>query len=161
MYLDDILILAQSPSTLREHMKILAHELQSLGFVLNEKKCIWDPKRIIEFLGFLIDSVSMSIYLPVDKVQKVKKECRHILNRAHQSGRQLAQIIGLLSSIIPAVEIAPLHYRSLQRCRNIAVTSGNYDHLVKLSREAKNDLRWWLQHINQNNGRPVKPLILR
>ena len=54
-------------------MRALVQELECLGFKLNHKKCVWTPTQTIEYLVFLIDSVNMTISLPDDKLQKVKK----------------------------------------------------------------------------------------
>ena len=58
--------------------------------------------------------------------------------------RQLAQLIGLLTSTNPAVAPAPLHYRALQRLRNKALKNnqGNYDFQVRRSEELNGDLDW-------------------
>ena len=118
IYLDDILIMAQTKELLTSHMEILAWELQELGFKLNHRKCVWKPAQVIEFLGFLINSETMTIHLPEDKVQKVMKECRLLINKKSVTARELAHLIGLLTSTIPAVSVAPLHYRALQRLRH-------------------------------------------
>ena len=41
--------------------------------------------------------------------------------------RQLAHLIGLLSSSTQAIAPAPLHYRALQRLRNKALQQGRKD----------------------------------
>ena len=95
----------------------MASVLQSLGFTLNQQKCVWEPTHRIEFLGFIVDSKIHMISLPRDKLSKIRKECRSMSSKDRVTGRQLAQIIGLLSSAIPAILPAPLHYRALQRLR--------------------------------------------
>ena len=52
IYLDVILIMAQTKDLLRSHMGILAQELESLGFKSNHNKCVWTPTQTIEYLGF-------------------------------------------------------------------------------------------------------------
>ena len=68
--------MAQTKELLKAHIEIPAQELQNLGFKLNHKKCVWTPKREIEFLGFVINSTTMLILLQEEKIQKIKKECR-------------------------------------------------------------------------------------
>ena len=111
-YLDDLLVLAQSQQMLDQHIQLLAHELTSLGFKLNHKKCVWIPTQRLDFLGFQIDSIQMKLYLPSEKVEKITKECRHFVNKSEVSARDFAHLIGLLSSTIPTIEVAPLHYRT-------------------------------------------------
>ena len=81
VYLDDIMVMAQSAEILKSHMQTLARELQAVGFKLNHKKCVWEPVQVIEFLVFLVNSKTMKIYLPEEKIQKVMKECRHTINK--------------------------------------------------------------------------------
>jgi len=73
-YLDNILVLSQSKELLKSHM-------ESLGFKLNLKKCAWAPSQVIDFLGFLIDSTTMKLFLPEEKIDKILKECWHLLNK--------------------------------------------------------------------------------
>jgi len=129
IYLDDILVLASSKGQLMEDLAPVARQLEELGFTLNRKKWIWSPTQIIEFLGFIVNSIAMTIHLPHDKMEKIKKECRHVSHKQEVTARQLAHLVGLLSSSIPAIAPAPLHYRALQRLRNSALQQGrgSYD----------------------------------
>ena len=108
--------MAQSAQILKLHMQTLARELQALGFKLNQKKCVWEPVQAIEFLGFLVNSKTMKIYLPEEKIEKVMKKYRHAINKRSVTARHLAHLIGLLSSTTPAVSVVTLHYRGLQGC---------------------------------------------
>ena len=155
VYLDDILILAQSTQLLRAHMKMVAQMLESLGFKLNLKKCEWEPSQCIEFLGFLVNSTSMTISLPLTKLQKVQKECRALLRRTLVTPRQLAQLIGLMTASIPAVAQAPMHYRAIQRLRNRALLNKRYDDEVQMDEASELDLHWWIHQLRSHNGRPL------
>ena len=138
IYLDDLLLMAETQELLQQQLHHIMSLLTKLGFLLNLKKCILTPCRQLEFLGFIVDSLTLSLYVPSDKVSKIKKECRHMLNKQRVSARNLAHIIGLLSSVTPAVLQAPLHYRGLQRLRSSALRLFNpkhpdYDITVPLS----------------------------
>ena len=84
-YLDDILVMADSPRMLKSHLQLVMSNLQEMGFVLNEKKCQTEPSQTIECLGFLVDSRSLMFFLPQEKILKVKKECRRMMNNHHPS----------------------------------------------------------------------------
>ena len=45
--------------------------LENLGFLINWKKSDGVPTQVIQFLGFLIDSVEMVILLPEEKILKI------------------------------------------------------------------------------------------
>ena len=88
VYLDDWLLMASNPDLLKDQSEYVSSTLQSLGFLLNGKKCIMEPTQSIEFLGFIIDSRRMTLSLPAVKVNKIHKECRHILNLSEVTGHQ-------------------------------------------------------------------------
>ena len=39
--LDDILVVASSPNRKKEHMKLVAQHLQTLGFLTQQEVCVW------------------------------------------------------------------------------------------------------------------------
>lgn len=90
------------------------------------------------FLGFIIDSVAMKIFLSDDKIKQIGKEVNKILQTTKQvSARQLASLVGRLSVRIPARIPATLHYRKVQDLKNRAVAQGGYDQLVEISAEIR------------------------
>lgn len=156
VYLDNILLMASSKSLLKEHLAVTISRLTNLGFLLNFKKRVTELAQIMKFLGFVINSMEMTLSLPVDKVLKIK-EYSHALNCKEITGRQLAHLIGFLSVCIPAIQEAPLHYRALQRLRHQAVgpRGNNFDHSVVISQEAQQDLMWWVYNLSTNLSRPI------
>ena len=73
MYLDDIFEMAQTREGLKEHLSRMASVLQSLGFTLNQEKCVWEPIHRVEFLGFIVDSETQMISPLGDKLSKIWK----------------------------------------------------------------------------------------
>ena len=63
-YLDDLLLMSQSQVFLREHTALAIFLLQVLGFVINWEKSELNPVQKIIYLGFVIDSLRMTISLP-------------------------------------------------------------------------------------------------
>ncbi len=91
---------------------------RSLGFIIHPEKSMFEPKQEIEFLGFLLNSISMTIRLPTAKA------CVNLLDKGKITVRELAHVIGLLVSSLPGVQFGELHYRKLeinktQLCREI------------------------------------------
>lgn len=127
IYLDDILILTQSQSIEKEHIAQVAELLSRLGFTINTKKSVLDPTQSMEFLGFVVRSTLMTLSLPQEKVAKTRKEYQHLKNHLRTTPRQLCPPDW---SAHPAVDLAPLHYRALQRLRNKALIQGWGDSLI-------------------------------
>ena len=98
MYLDDILMMAQTREGLKEHLSQMSSVLQSLGFILNQQKCVWEPTRRIEFLEFIVDSETQMIFRPGEKLSKLWKECRNMSDKDRVTGRQLAQMVAIIGN---------------------------------------------------------------
>ena len=75
IYLDVMLIMAQSRDTALQHASTALDLLQGLGFMINYLKSVLDPSTKMEFLGFEVDSLTLSLALPRDKIRNVRKEC--------------------------------------------------------------------------------------
>jgi len=63
-YIDDMLLIADSPAQVNEHVAVVQFVLENLGFVLNVEKSITTPSQRIEFLGLIVDTTTMQICLP-------------------------------------------------------------------------------------------------
>ena len=63
--------------------------------------------------------------------------------------RELSQVLGLLTSSIPGVMYGPIHHRSLDMNKAMALqgTRGNYDQRMTLSSSVKHDLHWWVNNV--------------
>ena len=111
----------------------------------------------IEFLGFKVDSNTMHLYLPHKKLE-IRKECKSVRAQGHLTVRRLAHLIGLLTSTIPAVLPAPLHYRALQRLKGKALRNSRhcYNTVIPLDEGALKDLDWWIVHATGSNSKPIK-----
>lgn len=60
VYLDDILIMAESKQLATQHAQLVASTLENLGFVVNYEKSVLTPSLQMEFLGFLVDSKTLT-----------------------------------------------------------------------------------------------------
>ena len=71
IFLDDILLIGSSVEECLSQLSFLRDLLQSLGFVINVNKSQLIPVTRIVYLGFLIDTISMTLSLPDEKVDKI------------------------------------------------------------------------------------------
>ena len=79
IYLDDFLLMASTEETLSYHVTLTVTLLEMLGFVVNYQKSQLNPTQLIEFLGFRINSITITISHPLDKVKGIRKECQKVL----------------------------------------------------------------------------------
>ena len=109
IYLDDILIMAETETLAKHHAQTTCNLLEALGFVINFQKSILVPSKEMEFLGFLIDSRTMTLALPREKIRKGQ----HLIDLQVVTVRELARVLGFLTSTIQVVFPAPLDFRHL------------------------------------------------
>ena len=157
IYMDDMLLMADSKQKLAEHIQSTLFLLKNLGFIVNSKKSILQPTQEIEFLGMIVSSLSMDLKLPGEKIRKIRQEARHLLQLKQPSAHLLSQFLGKLNATSPALQMAPLFCRSLQICLKQALTDNqqNYQAAVQLSPQALEDLQWWELHLSSWNGRSL------
>ena len=79
IYLDDILLIAPTADLCLAQGKFLMKLLQDLGFLVNINKSVLTPTQRIIFLGFLIDSVNMTISLPEEKQLAIIQKANSLL----------------------------------------------------------------------------------
>jgi len=159
IYLDDMLFLNQSEEGLRSDMDRAVSLLQSLGWLISWDKSHMTPSQVLEFLGLVIDSRSLSFALPPEKIARTRLLCQRALDKDRISLRDLASIMGMFSWAIPAVPFAQAHYRRVQQSliAQLRWNGGDFDGFVRLTRSAREDLSWWVQNVEFVNGRTLFP----
>lgn len=150
-YLDDCLLIGNTELECSNNVRCTLEIFQRLGFTINYEKSCLTPSNSIIFLGFLLNSSSMTIRLPSIKINKIKSACNNlIVNRSSVTIRELASLIGLLVSTFPAIKFGPLFYRNLESDKNISLreVAGNFDRRISLSSNSVSDIQWWLSNID-------------
>ena len=117
----------------------------SLRFIVHPEKSCFVPNHLITFMGFIIDSITMTVYQTSEKIEKIIHTCQGLLEYAHPTIREVASTLGLLISNFPAAKLGPLHFRSLDKNKTEALrlNKGNFDAFMQLSELLRNDLQWW------------------
>ena len=105
--------------------------------------------QVVTLLGFIIDSVMMTLTLTEEKKLKILDSCTRFYNANQVTIRTLASLIGKLSSSFLGVQYGPLYYRSLERDKTegLAMNQGNFEAKIKLSKLSLRDLQWWMDNI--------------
>ena len=158
VYLDDFLIMCQDKEEARRQTWLVSDLLEALGFLVNYRKSVTTPVQELTFLGFVINSLERKIRLPEEKVSGIRKEAKRLLAQHNVSARELAKFIGKLSAAILAVYPAPLHYRSLQALKHRVNRVAGYDGQMEITGPAREDLHWWISHLDEWNGREIQEM---
>lgn len=148
-YIDDNYIQGSSYEECVESVLDTISMYSKLGFYIHPEKSKLHPAQEITYLGFILNSVSMTVKLTNAKASQIQLECNSTLKLRKITVREVARLLGLIISSFPGVMWGPLHYRQLEAEKINALTKakGNFDALMQLSEAAKDDISWWASNI--------------
>ena len=157
IYIDDILLMAESEEKAQDQASGLVYLLQCLGFIINTGKSILKPTQSLEFLGFTVNTVTMELSLPPAKIKKIRAESRKLLEAEQLSARALSRLIGKMSAAHQVIPPAPLFYRHLQMdlASALRATGQDYESTLTLSSNSREELMWWDSQMIKWNGKTV------
>ena len=157
-YIDDNLLVAPSKEEAQVLARLMVVLFEALWFSVNYKKSVLDPQQSMEFLGFLIDSRSMTVRLPVEKLGRICNQARSLLAQTSITGRDLAQFIGRANSATLAIPPAPLFYQALQGVKHATLThKRGLDSAISMTNHEREELLWWVEQAKLWNGSSLKP----
>jgi hypothetical protein len=165
--LDDIIIIADSAELAEQQARELVESLEALGIAVSEAKSVLTPSQSIEYLGVLIDSLSMSFMIPNKKRRSARNQVRALLRARESSGtltlqvRRAASLVGLLNSFADCVSTTRRRTAALQRAKNDRLREGaSYTDLVTLPAEAIAEIEWWVATLSHRElcSAPIQPL---
>ena len=156
IYLDDLMLMDQNKEYLALKVAEVVELLEKLGFLVNREKSQLFPLQEITYLGLVVDSRIMKLWLSQEKISQLIKYCDQILGKGHLTVRELAKVVGLLSATQLAVLPAPLYYRQQQQliAQSLRRTS-SFKVRVSLNAGARRDLELWI-HLNRWNERDIQ-----
>ena len=146
-YIDDSWLMADNFAQCTKNVIDTISLLDKVGFVIHPEKSVLLPTQIITFLGFVLNSILMQVSLTPERAQKLKDACENLLATASPSIRDVAHVLGLMTSSFPGVMYGPLHQKFLEMDKTQALNlhKGNFDKKINLSQEAEMDLKWWVR----------------
>ena len=119
-----------------------------LGLLTHDDKSGMTPTQIIQHLGFVLNSIDMTVSISVEKRNKFCDVATTIFQQNMPSIRSVAQLIGMMVACFPGVEYGPLFYRQVDRDKTAALKAnlGDFDKKMSLSPTARDDIKWWIDN---------------
>ena len=157
-YIDDSLLFADTREDLEAAIHITGTLFDELGLTIHPGKSVLRPVQEIDYLGFHLDAIKMTISLTPEKKEKIAGLALKLL-KSKSTIQELASFIGNVVAADPAVLNAPLHYKSLEILRNelLRTHKGDYDACVTLSPESRADIIWWIDNIQNAESQICVP----
>lgn len=157
VYLDDWLLVATSAALCAQNIKVTREFLESLGFLINEKKSNFIPSTSCKFLGFIFNSVNMTMELTEEKRINLYDLILKFKNLSYCSIREFSQFVGNITAACPAVNYGWLHSKKFERHRYLELLkfNYNYDCVMQLPLHLTSEFDWWLNNINSSKN-PIR-----
>ena len=122
---------------------------QKLGFVIHPDKKKFIPAKIVEYLGFIIDSEKTITYLSDQKKPKRYEKCCIISMKPKLTIREFASFIFTLTSSFPGNQFGPLYHSAMLKFKDksLKYNKGNFNAIIKLSEDTLHDISWWKKNV--------------
>ena len=93
-YIDDSILIGTDYEECANNVIDTVRLMDNLGFVPHPNKSVLIPTQVIVFLGFILNSVTMTVYLPPEKAKKLKSAVSHLLSSVNPTIREVAKVVG-------------------------------------------------------------------
>lgn len=157
-YLDDFLLLGDSEKECYENVQKALVLFKDLGFIINSEKSFLTPKTRCKYLGFVLDSIKLSLELPPEKHDRIMKFIDSLIRLKRCKIIKFARFLGILTSACPAVKYGWLYTKRFERQKFLALRNshGNYKADMNITDDLREDMLWWHQNISSsyNHLRP-------
>ena len=132
--------------------------VDKLGFTVHPEKSVFIPTQKITFLGFILDSINMTVQLTPDRAENLLQMCITMSKRYSVTIREFSQLIGKMVASEPGVQFAALYYKDLEHLRdkNLKKCFGNFNSKMTIHEDVKEILDWWIKNIELS----YKPIFL-
>ena len=153
LYLDDGYLQASTYEECCRNIQCTTSLLEALGFFISDKSVLTPTTRLI-FLGFILDSDAMTITLTEKRKGRILSAAKVMASAPTQRIRAVAALVGMIIAALPGVTHGQLHYRRLERDKNIALlqTKGNFNKNMTLLAAAVRDIIWWYTNISVSSS---------
>ena len=111
-YINDSYLQGDTSAECHKNVTDIITLFTKLGFHIHPEKSVFIPSQKLTFLGFVLDSIVMTVMLTEEKVQQILSVGASLLKTQTPTIRQVAEVIGILVSNFPGAQYGPLHSTS-------------------------------------------------
>ena len=109
-----------------------------------------DPATTLSFAGIELDSICSEARSPLDKIHRSTQLISEFLGRKKVSLKEVQSLTGLLNFACSVIKPGRAF---LRRLIDLTVGIRSPHHLIRLTKEVKEDLKVWLSFLAEFNGR--------
>lgn len=143
--------------------QVVQSDLLSSGFIINFEKSDFIPKQIGVWLGTIVNTIDMKLFVPEEKINKLLSRIENILLQKFTSAKQISQITGHLSSM--HMSLGPVVRFFTRALYKDIENRETWNSAMCISSDSVCELKFWLQNLKNKNGfsfkhRPVATKIM-
>ena len=113
-FFDDLLIITETQEDSRNVTNLVLKQLASAGITVNMKKSHLQPCQEITYLGFVFNTVKMTISLTQEKRMNCLNKLKNIMSRKLVCLKDAASLLGSLEATTPATHQVRAQFRPIQ-----------------------------------------------
>lgn len=148
-YIDDLYLQGKTHDACVHNVIDTVIQIDTLGLVTHPDKSVFNPTQPLVILGFVLNSVNMTITLTQEKALALQTACTSLLHTASPTIREVTRVLGKMVSSFPGVMYGALYYRHIEYDKTCALRNNgwNFDRRMPLSANAKSELEWWIANV--------------
>ena len=145
-YIDDWLIVADTPQQAIKHARYVINLAIALGWIPNWTKSNLIPTQTFEYVGVAYDLSRGLALPPMGRVDKLVALAQVLIGSRSCTARSLLSLIGLIASMEKQVPFGRCFMRPIQWCLALQwkISTDRLDHIVTLDDRAVEAIRWWM-----------------
>lgn len=159
-YLNDILIIIRKNQPWQQTVKMVIMVFSLAGFCINWEKSTLIPSTRIEHLGFIIDSMEMTISITNQKLLTVQKILTSASNKISKksliSRRELAQVCGMVTSLSPVFPCGKIFINKIFHLNKEIKNKHQWDDQIIVNQEVAQNLKDAVKLLQINHSQPIR-----
>ena len=125
-----------------------------MGFLPHEVKSVTIPTQVLHYLGFILNSLDITVSISVEKYQKLRLAAQRILDSKSPTIKEVAQLIGMMISCFPCENHGELCYRrEIEKTAAHKTNTWDFEQTMLLSNLASADISWWIRNARTSKKR--------
>ena len=150
-FVDDCILIEDTFQEAKDSSEVSIDTFQDLGYTVNVPKSELYPAQERIHQGLILNSVDMTVALTQDKIDNLVKYSKIILTAEKFTIRSLASLVGQMNAARFTLKFGPLHTKSLEIAKNLALKRNNDNFDAVITAEALSpldrlDIQWWIDH---------------
>ena len=144
-YLDDYLFIQMWRRNCNQQVKTFLAICNKIRFPVSLEKTVW-ASHIMTFLGLLLNTITQTVSIPVEKIDRAKKLLTLLLGKKKVTVLEMQKMVGFLNFLCRA--IIPGRASTRRFYMEFSPEMKPHYH-IRLTQELKDDMHMWLNFLNE------------